>query len=179
MHRQKGSLVSLFDSSQLPALSRVCTIKRLAEGEKLMRQGDTATFLGFVMTGRLKVSNPGTAPAHFLGCIAGLESGFCQESRRVPAVGILLEIYFTDAKCGRLSCMAPKRLLGISGQGTLLGKWNCAMERLARLRGRIRYERVTASSFTLRPQSQICMPVLALCPSCCLTHATECDLRGS
>jgi hypothetical protein len=94
MHRQKGSLVSLFDSSQLPALSRVCTIKRLAEGEKLMRQGDTATFLGFVITGRLKVSNPCTALAHLLGCVVGLESGFCQQSCRVPKVDILLEIFY-------------------------------------------------------------------------------------
>lgn len=60
MHRQKGSLVSLFDASQLPALSRVCTVRRLAEGEKLMRQGEVATFLGFVMTGRLKVCKPFT-----------------------------------------------------------------------------------------------------------------------
>lgn len=55
MHRQKNSLVSLFDSTQLPALSRVCVVRRLAEGEKMIREGEMATFLGFVMTGRLKV----------------------------------------------------------------------------------------------------------------------------
>jgi len=56
MHSQRSSLVSQFDLLQLPALERACKVRKLAEGEKFCREGEDASSLGFIISGRLKVT---------------------------------------------------------------------------------------------------------------------------
>eukprot|EP00282_Hemiselmis_andersenii_P001291 CAMPEP_0114123264 /NCGR_PEP_ID=MMETSP0043_2-20121206/8129_1 /TAXON_ID=464988 /ORGANISM="Hemiselmis andersenii, Strain CCMP644" /LENGTH=116 /DNA_ID=CAMNT_0001216021 /DNA_START=103 /DNA_END=450 /DNA_ORIENTATION=+ len=57
MHKKKGCIVSQLDPTQIPALARVCSIRRLADGEKFYHEGDVATSLGLIMSGRIRIDN--------------------------------------------------------------------------------------------------------------------------